>query len=187
MWESRGVRPARTRPENEDVLTYIRNLTNKYGLKLTDTAEWAWKVFEQRLVQYRPEVERRSLRLEPHKQDSITNSFQELHIDVAAAGVDGICDRLYKLEDVTGVDERVQAVVASQVITAVCLMNAMQTVEESNCRGWGQFSFVCHDAMHISVACCLLLAAVAYRNASVYMTTDRTRIATAGLPLRVIC
>ena len=28
-WTSRGVRPARTRPENEDVLTYIKNLTNK--------------------------------------------------------------------------------------------------------------------------------------------------------------
>ena len=157
---------------------------------MSDTAQCAWKVFEQRLEQYQPEVERRSLRLEPHKQDSISNSFQDMHIDVAAAGVDGICDRLYNLGDVTGVDERVQAVVASQVITAVCLMNAMQTVEESNCRGQSQFSFVCRGSMHRSVACCLLLAAVAYPNASVHMTTKRTRIAAASLPVarfRMIC
>ena len=77
-------------------------------------------------------------------------------------------------------DECVQARVASQAITARCLLDAMQEVEKWNYR---LFSFVCRGATHRSVACCLLLAAIAYRNASVHMTTKRTRIAAAKLPL----
>ena len=98
---------------------------------------------------------------------------------MAAAGVDGRCHHLYKLGDVTGVDERVQAMVASQEITAWCLLEAMQNVEEYN---YIEFSFVCHGAMHRSVACCLLFTALAYRQASVHMTTRRTRSAADVLP-----
>ena len=79
-------------------------------------------------------------------------------------------------------DEIVQAVVASQVVTAECLTDAMEQVEAFNLH---EFSFVCHGAMHRSVALCMLLAAVAYPEACVHLTTSRTRTSAAknGLPL----
>ena len=94
---------------------------------------------------------------------------------MALRGVNGK-STLYQLSEVTGVDERVQAVVASQEATAACLLVALERIEEEGMR---EFSFVCHGATHRSVACCLLLAALAYTQARVHMTTKRTRHAAA--------
>jgi hypothetical protein len=52
----------------------------------------------------------------------------------------------------------------------------LERIEENGMR---EFSFVCHGATHRSVACCLLLAAIAYPQARVHMTTRRTRDAAA--------
>ena len=109
----------------------------------------------------------------------LPTSFQKMHINVSKAGVDCNWPHLYNLWDVTGVDERVQAMVASQEITAECLLAAMWNVEQYN---YIEFSFVCHGATHRSVACCLLFTALAYRQASVHMTTRRTRSAADVLP-----
>ena len=106
-----------------------------------------------------------------YKQDNIPADFQQIHIDVAARGADGKSDQHYKLEDVTGVDEIVQAKVASQEITADCLTAALEQVEANDLH---RFSFVCHGATHRSMACCLLLAALAYSKACVHLTTTRT-------------
>ena len=129
--------------------------------------------FEDRRLA-RPVNTLRELHLEPHAQDSIPERHRHTHIDVHHRGVDGRCDELYRLREVTGVDERVQAYVASQEITAECLLEAMDCIEHFNLNG---FSFVCHGATHRSVACCLLLKAVAYPNAKVHMTTRRTMTA----------
>ena len=176
-----GVRPARPLPEGMSVVAYIRELVSRHGLTLSAPAEQAWQCFEDRLASCWPPPERRTLRLEPHAQDRIPADFEQLHIDVALRGVDGRSS-LYSLREVTGVDERVQAVVASQEVTAHCLLAALQWVEEEDLH---RFSFVCHGATHRSVASCFLFAALVYPKASVHLTTLRTRraAATAGLPL----
>ena len=148
---------------------------------MSDAAEQAWGRFQDRLALLRSGPRRRSLRLEPHREGNTPNKFQEWHIDVADRGVEGINNELYRLCDVTGVDEIVQAVVASQKVTAECLTDAMQQVEAYQLH---EFCFVCHCATHTSVACCLLLAALAYPEACVHLTTSRTcnAAAKAGLP-----
>ena len=169
-----GCRPFRPRARLS-VLQYVRDLTSQHGLQLSDAAQQAWKDFEDRLTSFWPTPAGRSLHLEPHAQNSIPPRFQASHIDVALAGVNGK-STLYHLSEVTGVDERVQAVVASQDATAACLLVALERIEE---KGMREFSFVCHGATHRSVACCLLLAAIAYPQARVHMTTRRTRDAAA--------
>ena len=178
--EGGGIRPARPRRAEVGVLAYIQNLTNKHGLYLTDAAEQAWGRFQDRLAFLRSGPARRSLRLEPHREDNIPNKFQEWHIDVTDRGVEGIHYDLYRLCDVTGVDEVLQAVVASQKVTAECLTDAMQQVEAYQLH---EFSFVCHCATDVSVACCLLLAALACPKACVHLTTSRTRTAAAKADL----
>ena len=146
---------------------------------MTRAAEHAWGRFEDRLADLRPDPELR-LRLEPHREDNIPDSFQELHIDVTERGVESRNNELYRLCDVTGVDEVLQAVVASQKVTAECLTDAMQQVEAYQLH---EFSFVCHCATDVSLACCLLLAALAYPKACVHLTTSRTRTAAAKADL----
>ena len=159
-------------------MEYIRELTSRHGLQLSDATERAWMRFEDRRgSRFRPLNSCRKLLLEPHAQDRIPDCYQNTHIDVASRGVKGKFS-LYLLPDVTGVDECVQAVVASQETTAICLLAAMEQIEEENLP---QFSFVCHGATHRSVACCILLAVLTYPNALIRMTTMRTHRAVACL------
>ena len=71
-----------------------------------------------------------------------------------------------------GIDFRVQAVVATQAATAESLHEAIRRIEDVDAT---DFSFVCHGATHRSVACCFLLAAIAYPRAEICLTTARTR------------
>ena len=180
----RGFRPALPRANDVSVLQYIRDLTARHGLQLRGAPEDAWKRFEDRYTSaFMPHAQathRRRLCLVPHAQDSIPEYFVNQHVDVALKGVDGKCRRLYHLGEVTGVDECVQAVVASQTATAECLRVAFEWIEEEDLNS---FSFVCHGATHRSVACCFLMAALAYPHARVHLTTNRTRRAAefAGL------
>ena len=121
----------------------------------------------------------RCLRLTPHKRESIPPYLRSAHVDVDAIGVDARSD-MYAMGQVTGVDPRVQAVVATHAATADALLQAVSRIEASNMR---EFGFVCIGATHRSVACCYLLAAVAYPNAEVHLTTERTQRAArmAGL------
>ena len=75
-------------------------------------------------------------------------------------------------------DKRVQAFAANQEITAQCLLEAMDRIEDFDLN---EFCFVCHGATHRSVVCCLLLKELGYPNASVTMTTKRTALAYAHL------
>ncbi len=79
---------------------------------------------------------------------------------------------LYEMGSVTGVDVRVLAVVASQLVTAEALLEALNRIERYD---YTDFAFVCHGEMHCSVACCILLAAIAYPEAIVCLSTRRTQ------------
>ena len=159
--------PTLLRTPSNSALEYISELTSRNGVELDDAARKAWQRFGDRRAYPR------KLLLEPHKQDDIPTCYRDAHIDVHALRVDGK-SHLYRLKEVTGVDERVQAVVANQEITADCLRAAINQIEEENRQ---QFSFVCHGATHRSVACCMLIRALAYPNARVHMTTNRTQAA----------
>ncbi len=100
-------------------------------------------------------------------------------MDVAKRGVDAHSP-MYELTAVTGVDFRVQAVVATQAATAEALREAIRRIEDVDA---DEFSFVCHGATHRSVACCFLLAAIAYPRAEICLTMARTRRAAASCGL----
>ena len=118
-----------------------------------------------------PVTSHRRLRLFPHAQDSVPERLQSAHVDVAKREVSAH-SHMYELSSVTGVDFRVQAVVATQAATAEALREAIRRIEDV---GAQEFSFVCHGATHRSVACCFLLAAIAYPRAEICLTTARTR------------
>ena len=179
---SAGCRPPSLKPRDMSVVAYVRQLVESHGLTLGARAGERWQALADRLESpFYPSGGHRRLRLFPHAQDRIPLRFQaaDCHVDLAVRGVDGRSS-LYELSKVTGVDQRVQAVVACQEATADALLAALERIEDM---AMLEFCFVCHGATHRSVACCFLLAAIAYPHAEVHLTTDRTRRAAelAGL------
>ena len=178
--EKGGYLHSQPRADGTSVTQYVEELMKQHGLKLREKAKEAWEMFENRLAWFvEPPTAERSLHLVAYAQDRIPPLFLKAYIDVARRGVDGTSN-LYRMSSVTGVDTRVQAVVANQEETAACLLVALEHIEAENKR---EFSFVCHGATHRSVACCFLLAALAYPRARVEMTTSRTRHAAADAGL----
>ena len=55
--------------------------------------------------------------------------------------------------------------------TVCALLDAVETIEA---RGSLEFAFQCRSGTHRSVACCVLLAAIVYLEAQIWVTTDRT-------------
>ena len=92
-------------------------------------------------------------------------------IDVHERGLECRADGLYRLGDVTGLDFKVQAVMLTQGDTVCALLDAVETIEA---RGSLEFAFQCRSGTHRSVACCVLLAAIVYPEAQIWVTTDRT-------------
>ena len=76
------------------------------------------------------------------------------------------------MDSVIGVEFRVQAVVASQRVTVEALRDAFFSIEKYD---YTEFAFVCQDATLCSVACCFLLAAIAYPEAIVCRSPRRTQ------------
>jgi hypothetical protein len=154
-------------------MEYVEWYARRYDLSLRGLGEW--QLLSAHLLNRVEEVESaRPLRLFAHRQDSIPLSRREYElacVDVADKGVDGLSP-MYKIGDVTGVDFRVQAVVAMQAATAAALLEAIQTIERYNLH---ELAFLCRGATHRSVACCFLLAAIAYPRAEIYLTTKRTQ------------
>ena len=162
-------------------------LVQRYGLTMERGAESAWMSFAKELHAdaflgnfYPGGFARRPLRIFAFAQDAIPEGFAGRHIDVAEAGLDGKCEGLYALPDVTGLDFRVMAMVCSQKLMPGLLREAIAKIESGNL---DSFAFACHGATHRSVAACVLLAAMAYPDASICLTTRRTRRAAEALAL----
>jgi len=159
----------------DPVMEYVEWYARRYDLSLRGLGEW--QLLSAHLLNRVEEVESaRPLRLFAHRQDSIPLSRREYElacVDVADKGVDGLSP-MYKIGDVTGVDFRVQAVVAMHAATAASLLfEAIQIIENRDVR---ERAFLCHGATHRSVACCFLPAAIVYPRAETYLTTAaRTR------------
>ena len=93
-------------------------------------------------------------------------------------GLNARCNHLYCMQEVTGLDFRVQAVLITQKETAFVLLDACRLIEVD---GLNDFCFVCQGGTHRSAGCCVLLAALIYQNTEVILTTSRTRNAAVEL------
>ena len=118
----------------------------------------------------------RELTLHAYAQNNLPWSYSGPYINVAQS-LD--CrSEMYDLKEITGVDFRVQAVVAAQPNTPKILLDAVQTIE---CENATQLAFLCHGGTHRSVAWCILLATLVYPRAKIHLTTKRTQLAAESL------
>ena len=176
---TRGIMVSLPASWRRDVLdtpiAFVERRAARYGLALDAAAEEAWRRVGV------PVLDCRRLRLFPYAQDSIPPHLRGACVDVALRGMTGHSN-MYKMSCVTGVDFCVQAVVATQPATADALREAILRIQGFD---FTEFSFVCRSATHRSVACCFLLAAIAFPHAEICLTTERTRRAaeSAGLTL----
>ena len=136
-------------------------------MEVGSLSEWAW--LELASLEWKMG---RPLRLYAFARDSMTPKMMERAIDVDERGVDGRSS-LYHLSDkaCTGISFDVQGVVATQLITVKVLNEAASQIERE---GLEEFAFVCHGGTHRSVACCMLLAMIVYREAVIHLSTPRT-------------
>jgi hypothetical protein len=164
------------------VCSYVDWLTCRYDMAIPRDAKNDWEEFDTDLCQNNRFVicRTRKVQLLAFRQADLPSEFADRYFDVANAGLDGKCNDKYNLQDVTGLDFRVQAKVVSQALTVSILRYAIREIET---RGLDSFAFVCHGATHRSVACCVLLAAICYPCAAISMTTPRTRLAAKKLGL----
>ena len=117
-----------------------------------------------------PRVETgRSLRLYAFAQGELPRGM--LSIDVHTRNLDARAHGFYSLAHVTGFDCRVQAKLLTTGVTACALLDAVKAIEDCELR---EFAFQCRSGTHRSVACCVLLAAIVYLEAQIWVTTDRT-------------
>ena len=154
---------------------------HRYGLQLKPGAQALW---EQLTCKSLSTVRtRRELLLYAYKQDTVPDGFQNasMSVNVDIKGLDARASSMYALGDVTGLDFEVQAVLLTQACTAQALLAACAAIEAHDRY---EFAFVCRGATHRSVACCVLLAAIIYPDATVVLTTARTR--TAAIARRLV-
>jgi hypothetical protein len=162
-------------------LAYVLWFMHRYGLQLKPGAQALW---EQLTCKSLSTVRtRRELLLYAFKQDTVPDGFQNasMSVNVDIKGLDARASSMYALGDVTGLDFEVQAVLLTQACTAEALLAACAAIEAHDRY---EFAFVCRGATHRSVACCVLLAAIIYPDATVVLTTARTR--TAAIARRLV-
>ena len=87
-------------------------------------------------------------------------------------GVDGKNRAAYHLQDVTGLDFRVQSRLIQQTTVACSIVDAILTIEDNDCN---DFAFICHGGTHRSVGCACLLLTLAYPRGKLLLTTQRTQ------------
>ena len=107
-------------------------------------------------------------------------ALRDRQINVGAAGLNAKCRFLYDRNNVAGLDLNVLAVVCTRSLAPALLRDASARIERGNL---DSFTFVCQGATHRSVACCVLLATMVYRTATIYLTTPRTQRAARAIGL----
>ena len=161
------------RNTEEEPLAYVLWFMHRYGLQLELGALACWERLSCKLSTV---FRRRQLLLYALKQDSVPDGFEDpsMSVNVHRMGLDAHARSLYALRDVTGLDFEVQAVLLTKACTSLSLLAACEAIEAFDRY---EFAFVCHGATHRSVACCVLLAAIIYSDATVVLTTARTQAA----------
>ena len=118
----------------------------------------------------------RSIRLHAYAEDCAPSIVAFINLNTR--GLDCRANHMYRMQEVTGLNFAVQAVLVTQSETAMVLLDACLSIEA---HGLTDFAFVCRGGTHRSVACCVLLAALIYQNSEVCLNTRRTREAALEL------
>ena len=113
----------------------------------------------------------RVVRISALAEDQIDETGSIRNVNLVSLGVNAH-SHFYSLQDVTGLDFRVQAVLAAQLQAVRSMTGAVRIIEDHDLM---DFAFVCHGATHRSVGCCVLLLATAYPTGILRLTTMRTR------------
>ena len=165
------------------VVSYVKTQMNRLPavpMDMEARSEWTRLALDLHESVWARERAHRPLLLFACAQGSVPGELAGNTVDVAARGLDGRCPRLYEMAEVTGLDFRVQAVVCSQRVAVQIFREAIEQIES---RSLHRFAFVCHHATHRSVACCVLLAALCFPQASICLTTSKTSRAAEQLGL----
>ena len=164
-----------------DAFDFINWYILRYDVNFENDTEDAWRAFAHKLActgSAADETTAPPLRLYAYRQDSLPrfcfeNYAEAGYRDVAEAGLNAFSN-LYTMGAVTGIDFPVQAVLITQLSIVKVLTDAWNDIRRRKLR---EYAFVCHGATHRSVACCMLLAAIAYPYAEICLTTRRTQAA----------
>ena len=146
---------------------HIMWYVSRYSLRMELEAREVWNTLAVESRQYRSD--------QPLRLYAVAGDFPIPQgmpsIDVHRRGIT-VLSSLYSINDVTGIDFEVQAVLVVQKATALALLDVCRQVEASDSR---HFVFVCHGGTHRSVGCSILLATLVYQKAVTVFTTNRTR------------
>jgi len=146
-------------------------------MKMNIPAVEAWRDLEQAISQT---DQNRQLTIFILAKGSAYLTSSSSFIDVHDLGVDATppLDEsgrpIYVLKNVTGIDLKVQAVLATQAIAINAVVEARHRIERGDLR---HFAFVCAHATHRSVGCAVLLASFVYHKAAIVFSTPRTESA----------
>jgi len=158
----------------EDFWDCVEDYTDIINTRLDTTVNQAWRHLHQAASLTNPS---RQLTIFVLAKGSTYLGQSSSFIDVHDLGVDATPRLdpagapLYEMKEVTGIDLKVQAVVATQRVAVDAIVRARDMIEEGDLR---HFAFVCSFATHRSVACAMILASFIYHEASIVFCTRRT-------------
>ena len=147
---------------------HIMWYVSRYSLRMELEAREVWNTLAVESRQYRSD--------QPLRLYAVAGDFPIPQgmpsIDVHRRGIT-VLSSLYSINDVTGIDFEVQAVLVIKKKPRhwLCWTCAVEW-EASDFR---HFVFVCHGGTHRSVGCSILLATLVYQKAVTVVTTNRTR------------
>ena len=162
-----------------DTFDFINWYIERYGLRFQNHAENAWRALAHRLARVEAAPGYPSgLRLYAYRKRNLPRFFCADHgeagfQDVDEAGLDARSSA-YDMDMVTGIDFPLQAELVTQLSTVSVITTAWNRIRHQNLHN---YAFVCNHATHRSVACCMLLAAIAFPHAEICLTTPRTQAA----------
>ena len=160
--------PPQWRSGSDTAIDYALWCVERYGIALPRAARIEWMRLSVLAEGLR---HGRVVRISALAEDQVDATAGLEHVNLVRAGVSAY-SHLYALQDVTGLDFRVQAVLATQLQAVRAMTGAVRTIENQDLM---DYAFVCHGATHRSVGCCVLLLATAYQSGILRLTTLRTR------------
>ena len=152
---------------DQTIRDHIRWYAERYDVHLDDTTLRNWGYLDECAKDAQ-----RELTLCAYAEDNLPWLPSGSIINVARS-LNGQSNK-YRMQDVTGVNFCVQAVVAAQQNTPILLLHAVYHIE---CTKDIEFAFACSHGTHRSVALAFLLKTLVYPNATILLTTRRTQLA----------
>ena len=153
------------------ILQYVGWYMFRFGYHMPTATGEAWSKIDTKIAFMKQE---RPLTIHVLAEDSasplLNNAFRS--INVHTRGLNAHAPWAYNMEEVTGIDLLVQAVLVRQPATAEVILDACRFIELQEL---DTFAFICKGATHRSCCCAILLASLVYRCARIVFSTGRTK------------